>query len=93
MTASKSIWNVVYFHHPPYTSGDHGPSTYMRWPFAQWGADAVLNGHDHTYERIMQDGIVYFVNGLGGKSKYGFLSTTEPGSAIRYNAEYGAQKL
>ena len=23
----------------------------MQWPFAQWGADVVLSGHDHTYER------------------------------------------
>ena len=25
----------------------------MRWPFAEWGASAVLSGHDHLYERVM----------------------------------------
>lgn len=93
MTASTSIWKIVYFHHPPYSSSSsHGSTVAMRWPFAEWGADAVLNGHDHTYERLHLDNVAYFVNGLGGKSKYGF-STPIPESAIQYNAEYGAQKV
>jgi hypothetical protein len=58
---------VVFFHEPPYSSGlGHGSSPHMRWPFAQWGTDLVLAGHDHIYERIALDGILYFVNGLGG---------------------------
>jgi hypothetical protein len=61
----------------------------MQWPFAEWGADAVLSGHDHSYERIMRDGIVYFVNGLGGMGKYSFLGFID-GSQIRYNRDYGA---
>jgi hypothetical protein len=24
----------------------------MQWPFAEWGADLVLAGHDHSYERV-----------------------------------------
>jgi hypothetical protein len=31
----------------------------------------------------------YFVDGLGGKSQYGFGSTVS-GSAVRYNADWGA---
>ena len=62
----------------------------MQWPFAQWGADAVMSGHAHDYERIVRDGIVYFVNGLGGASRYSF-GTPVTGSAVRYNAEGGAQ--
>ena len=61
----------------------------MQWPFAEWGADIVLSGHDHTYERISRDGILYLVNGLGGKSKYSFFGAID-GSQVRYNDDYGA---
>lgn len=84
-------WKIVYFHHPPYSSGTtHGSSTYMRWPFQQWGATAVLNGHEHNYERLIINNLPYFVNGLGGRSLYSF-GTPISGSVIRYNADYGAQ--
>ena len=61
----------------------------MQWPFQAWGATAVLNGHDHTYERIVQNGFPYFVNGLGGNSIYNF-GTPVSGSVLRYNGNYGA---
>jgi hypothetical protein len=86
---SQSAWQIVYMHHPPYSSGLHGSIDWMRWPFAEWGADAVLSGHDHTYERIALDGIAYFVNGLGGGSIYYFNQPVE-GSEVRYNDDYGA---
>jgi hypothetical protein len=64
LAASTSTWNVVYEHHPPYSSDlVHGSTPSMQWPFASWGADAVLSGHAHAYERIERDGVVYFVNG------------------------------
>lgn len=90
LASSTSCWKVVVFHHAPYSSGStRGNSTWMQWPFAAWGADAVLSGHEHTYERVMRDGIVYFVNGLGGRSRYTF-GAPIPGSAVRYDAAYGA---
>ena len=89
LAVSTSPWNIVYFHHAPYSSGMHGDVDWMQWPFAEWGADVVLSGHDHTYERILRDGITYFVNGLGGKSKYSFFGVIE-GSQMRYNQDYGA---
>ncbi len=64
----------------------------MRWPFAEWGADAVFSGHSHTYERIERDGIVYFVNGLGGARRYEFDDPVK-GSKKRYRAGWGAQKV
>jgi hypothetical protein len=90
LAASTSTWNIVYEHHPPYSSA--GSNTYMQWPFATWGADVVLSGHQHTYERILRDGIVYFVNGLGGQPRVSF-GTTVTGSVVRYNANWGAQKV
>ncbi len=93
LAASTSRWNVVYEHHPPYSSDSvHGSSGYMRWPFASWGADIVFSGHSHTYERVMRDGIAYFVNGLGGAARYGF-TTPVKGSAARYRSDWGAQKV
>lgn len=89
LSESVSPWKIVYFHHAPYSSGTHGPVDWMQWPFAEWGADLILSGHDHTYERILKDGITYIVNGLGGKSKYEFLEVVE-GSQVRYNEDYGA---
>jgi len=89
LTASTSMWNVVYLHHPPYSSGSVGSATALQWPYAAWGADVVLAGHSHTYERIFKNGIVYFVNGLGGDSIQSFSSAIS-GSQIRYNGDYGA---
>jgi hypothetical protein len=92
LAASTSPWRIVYFHHPPYSSATHGSTPGMQWPFTAWGVDAVLSGHDHTYERIAADGIVYFVNGLGGRSIYAFNSAV-PGSQLRYNGDYGAMRI
>ncbi|RMF44338.1 MAG: alkaline phosphatase [Anaerolineae bacterium] len=89
LAASDSPWNIVVLHHPPYSSGRHGDNTFAQWPFAEWGADVVIGGHDHTYERIVRDGIVYFVNGIGGAWRYDFGDPVE-GSQFRYNADYGA---
>jgi tartrate-resistant acid phosphatase type 5 len=89
LAASTSAWQMVFFHHGPYSSGRHGPVDWMQWPFAEWGVDVVLSGHDHTYERIFKDGIVYFVNGLGGMTRYDFQEVME-GSQVRYNDDYGA---
>ncbi|HPH94433.1 MAG TPA: metallophosphoesterase [Anaerolineaceae bacterium] len=86
---SEAVWKVVVFHHAPYSSGLHGNCAWMQWPFAAWGANAVVAGHDHTYERLEVDGIPYFVNGLGGASRYDFY-TIPPQSLVRYNAAFGA---
>ena len=56
---------------------------------AAWGASAVMAGHDHTYERIMRDGMPYFVNGAGGFALYAFRAPVA-GSAVRFNGDYGA---
>jgi tartrate-resistant acid phosphatase type 5 len=90
LAASTAPWKVVFFHHPPYSSGQHGNSVVMQWPFKLWGAHIVLAGHDHTYERLIVNGLPYIVNGLGGKSRYSF-GTAKSGSVVRYNSDYGAQ--
>ncbi len=89
LALSTAPWKLVYMHHPPFSSGLHGSTVAMQWPYRQWGATAVLAGHDHTYERIVKDGFLYFVNGLGGSTRYAF-GAPVPGSQVRYNADYGA---
>ncbi|WP_337288947.1 metallophosphoesterase [Candidatus Methylomirabilis sp.] len=90
LAASTACWKLVYMHHPPYSSGStHGSSTWMQWPYQSWGASVVMAGHDHDYERIIQGGFPYFVNGLGGRSIYSF-GTPVSGSQVRYNGDYGA---
>jgi tartrate-resistant acid phosphatase type 5 len=86
---SDSPWKIVYMHHSPYSSGTNGPISWIQWPFMDWGATAVLSGHDHTYERLFIDGLPYFVNGLGGGPRYDFLSV-HPGSKVRFRDDYGA---
>ncbi|HVR19312.1 MAG TPA: metallophosphoesterase [Polyangiaceae bacterium] len=90
LRASKAAWQVVTMHHPPYSSGSHGSSVRLRWPYAKWGADLVLAGHDHHYERLAVDGIVYVVNGLGGNQTYD-IGPAITGSIIRYRSRHGAQ--
>jgi len=87
MGISTTQWQIVVLHDPPYSS--KGSSTDLRWPFKLWGADAVFAGHKHNYERLIVDGLVYFVDGLGGKSKVGF-NTPLAESILRYYADYGA---
>ena len=92
LNSSSNLWKIVYFHHAPYSSGEHGSTGYMQWPFKEWGANTVLAGHDHTYERLEVDELTYFVNGLGGRSRYSFPNII-PESIVRYNDDYGAMLL
>ncbi len=92
LAKSTSAWNIVYMHYPPYSSGTHGSTDWARWPYAEWGVDAVLSGHDHTYERLEEEGLVYFVNGLGGGGIYNFENILD-GSQVRYNGDYGAMRM
>lgn len=89
LAAATAPWKIVYMHHAPYSSGPHGGTDWMQWPFEEWGASAVISGHDHIYERILLAGFPYFVNGLGGHSRYE-LKTPVEGSQVRYRENYGA---
>ena len=78
LARSKAACTVAMWHHPLFSSGLHGTSPQMRdvWRLLQEaGADVVLTGHDHDYERFApQDadgrrdprGIREFVVGTGG---------------------------
>jgi hypothetical protein len=60
----------------------------MQWPFREWGADLVLGGHNHVYERLEVGGLPYITNGAGsGPEKFG---DVVDGSLVRHNSEAGA---
>jgi hypothetical protein len=50
----------------------------------------VISGHTHNYERLVVNNFPYFVDGLGGQSVISPFGTPEPGSQVRYNADFGA---
>ena len=92
LAGSKARWNVVVDHHPPYSSDEfHGNTPALQWPFGPWGAKVMLSGHAHTYERVEQGGVTYFVNGLGSARRYRF-NAPVPGSLVRYSDNFGAQR-
>ena len=67
----------------------------MDWPFAEWGASIVLNGHVHAYERIVLDGFTYVTNGIGGVKGVDYITpengcTPAEGSVVQYNGSVGA---
>lgn len=51
-SASTQPFQLVYFHHPPYSPGPHGNAATVQLPYADWGIDAVLAGHEHFYVRL-----------------------------------------
>lgn len=86
LDANPAICTLAYWHHPLFSSGKvHGGDVAMRefWTLLyDAGADIVLAGHEHNYERFApQDpdgerdprkGIREFVVGTGGASLYLF---------------------
>ena len=93
---SKAPWKLIFLHHPPYSSSSkYDDDEAVQWPFANWGADAVIAGHAHLYERLYYDGIPFFINGLGGRwltiPKIHYFGERDERSQVRYNKDYGAQ--
>jgi tartrate-resistant acid phosphatase type 5 len=95
---SDKAFQVVYFHHPPFTPGPHGDTDYMKWDFHLWGVDVVLSGHDHIYARMEhpdEEGLHYIVNGVGGNSLYSCDEDyTEEGISLLscFDSNYGAMR-
>jgi acid phosphatase type 7 len=96
---------LAMWHHPRFSSGAHGndPATQALWEtLYDAGADLVLNGHDHTYERFAPQspsgqadarrGIVEMVVGTGGRSHYDF-PTVRANSVVRDETSYGVLRL
>jgi hypothetical protein len=84
LSKSREEWKIVFFHHPLYSSArTHGSTLKLREVleplFIKYNVSVVLNGHDHTYERIKpQNGILYFVEGSSGQLRKGDLRKDSP---------------
>ena len=105
LAAHPNACVLAYWHHPRWSSGQHGNNSSYG---AFWqdlynaGAELVLNGHDHDYERFAPQspagaldaarGIREFVVGTGGKNHYGFVSV-QPNSEARNSDTYGVLQL
>jgi hypothetical protein len=96
---------LAYWHEPRWSSGStHGSSTRVQklWKIlANSGAELVINGHDHEYERFAPmnasgikdpNGLREFVVGTGGADLYHF-GTILPNSRVRNSSTYGVLKL
>jgi hypothetical protein len=105
LRASTARCTLAIWHHPRFSSGEHGNDTEVA-PFWQTlsdaGADVIINGHDHDYERFApQDpngrpdatrGIREFVVGTGGAALRPF-PTTAANSELRAAVAHGVIRL
>ena len=105
LAAHPNACTLAYWHHPRFSSGQHGDTPLMQdiWKaLYDSGADVVLTGHDHLYERFGPQtetgvadparGIRSFVVGTGGRSHYGF-GIPRPNSEVRNSDAFGVLKM
>ena len=106
LAANQKKCTLAYWHYPRFSSGStHGSDASMQpiWQaLYDLGADVVISGHEHNYERFasqtptgqldMARGVRQFVVGTGGAGNYTF-GAPRPNSEVRYNATPGVIKL
>ena len=106
LAAHSNVCTLAYWHHPRFNSGaTHGNNTAVAnfWDaLYAYGADVILNGHDHIYERFAPqtpaavadsvNGIRQFTVGTGGRSYY-TIGTVKANSQVRDGSTYGVLKL
>jgi hypothetical protein len=96
---------LAYWHRPRWSSGsNHGDNSGMQtiWQILyDAGAELVVNGHEHHYERFAEmnasgtavsQGLREIVAGTGGASLYPF-GSPKAASQVRNNTAYGVLKL
>jgi hypothetical protein len=103
--AANSSACILAIHHEPYFSSKGGDADLRDFwePLYQAGADIVLSGHRHMYERFAQQnpngtadpgrGIRQFVVGTGGSGLTSAPSSAAPNSQVRNNTAHGVLKL
>ena len=96
---------LAYWHHPPFSSGQPGGNRHVRpmWTaLARNGADIVLNGHNHNYERFAPrngvgrsapNGVRQFIVGTGGTELRPRVGPWDRLSRERIGEHYGVLRL
>jgi Ca2+-binding RTX toxin-like protein len=105
LAAHQNACTLAYWHHPRFSSGHDGNNTFTQpiWQdLYNAGAEIVLSGHSHDYERFAPQnasgkldrakGVRQFVVGTGGAFFTG-ISTKKPNSEVRQNSTYGVLRL
>jgi hypothetical protein len=106
LAAHPALCTLAYWHKPLFSSGGaHGNDLEVAplWQaLFDAGADVVINGHDHNYERFAlqnpqgqpdrSHGIREFVVGTGGKNLRPF-GPVKDNSEVRNNEAFGVLKL
>ncbi len=105
LAANPVRCTLAYFHHPLFSSGEHGNQHQVRpiWNVLYVaGADVVVNGHEHSYEcfapqtpggvRASKQDIRQFVIETGGKELRPF-GPVKPNSLVRNASSFGVLKL
>jgi hypothetical protein len=104
LATHRTKCTLAFWHHPTFSSGKIGSIDWSRefWETLQAaGAELVLTGHDHHYERFApQDadgnadpnGLREFVVGTGGRNHTSAVAP-QPNSEIRDSQTYGVLKL
>jgi acid phosphatase type 7 len=105
LAANSQRCTLAYWHKPLFSSGPHGNDSSVRplWDVLYAaGAEVVLAGHDHDYERFAPQtpsgsadttrGIREFVVGTGGKEHYS-ISSTKPNSQVHNTDTFGVLRL
>ena len=104
LETNATACTVALWHHPLFSTGDHGPTEAARplWEILHpAGVDLVINGHDHSYERFAPldaagnpdpEGIRQIVVGTGGAHLRGF-PYEDPNSEARDHSTHGVLRL
>lgn len=105
LASHTNVCTLAYWHRPLFSSGSESGGDVRSRPFWRllyaYGADVVLNGHDHNYERFARQdplgeadpsGIREFVVGTGGKS-LSPLDTLRPNSRATSASSFGVLRL
>lgn len=103
LAANPNSCTLAYWHAPRYSSKQTGTPMAPFWnDLYSAGAEVVLNGHQHNYERFAPQtpggvadpdrGIREFVAGMGGGTLRGFTSV-RANSEVRNSSTYGVLKL
>lgn len=96
---------MAYWHHPQFSSGSRGGQQHLGpfWDILyRHGADLVLNGHEHLYERfaplnpsgdVDRYGMRQITVGTGGRSLFRFGDAVASGSQVRVERQFGVLRL